>query len=128
MFCPECGGEYRDGFSECADCGVALVATPPAPIDHGEDPGAALVSVLETGDAGLIAVAESLLLDAGIPYLKKGDGLQDLFALGRFGLGFNPVTGPAILQVASSQAAVAAEILRDVAAEGEDPAPPPDSE
>lgn len=25
MFCPECGGEFREGFFECADCGVALV-------------------------------------------------------------------------------------------------------
>lgn len=123
MFCPECGGEYRDGFLECADCGVALVATPPAPVDHGEDAAAALVTVLETGDAGIVAVAESLLIDSGIPYLKKADALQDLFALGRFGSGFNPVTGPVILQVPSRQAADAAEILRQLAAEGEEPAP-----
>lgn len=29
MWCPECGGEYRKGFTECADCGVALVDVPP---------------------------------------------------------------------------------------------------
>ena len=27
MFCPLCHAEYRDGFSECSDCHVALVAT-----------------------------------------------------------------------------------------------------
>lgn len=30
-WCPRCGAEYREGFSECADCGVALADTPPAP-------------------------------------------------------------------------------------------------
>lgn len=26
MFCPECKQEYREGFSRCANCGIALVA------------------------------------------------------------------------------------------------------
>jgi hypothetical protein len=30
-WCPKCGAEYREGFSECADCGAALVDAPPAP-------------------------------------------------------------------------------------------------
>jgi hypothetical protein len=29
-WCPQCGAEYREGFSECADCGVALANQPPA--------------------------------------------------------------------------------------------------
>ena len=29
LWCPQCGDEYREGFSECSDCGVALVATKP---------------------------------------------------------------------------------------------------
>jgi hypothetical protein len=28
-YCPRCGAEYRTGFMVCADCGVALVETPP---------------------------------------------------------------------------------------------------
>ena len=30
-WCPQCDGEYREGFDSCADCGVTLVDTPPAP-------------------------------------------------------------------------------------------------
>jgi len=34
VFCPSCEAEYRDGFTECSDCGVTLVATlEPAPQD-----------------------------------------------------------------------------------------------
>jgi hypothetical protein len=37
-WCPRCGAEYREGFTECADCGVALVSTPPRPhADHDDD-------------------------------------------------------------------------------------------
>src|SRR5215467_1458219 len=25
MFCPWCGGQYRDGFTQCSDCAVPLV-------------------------------------------------------------------------------------------------------
>ena len=28
-WCPKCGAEYREGFTLCADCGVALVAQRP---------------------------------------------------------------------------------------------------
>jgi hypothetical protein len=34
VFCPQCKTEYRQGFSECSDCGVALVES----LDSAEDP------------------------------------------------------------------------------------------
>jgi hypothetical protein len=34
-YCPQCRAEYREGFTECADCHVALVPElPPAPPDE----------------------------------------------------------------------------------------------
>lgn len=68
MTCPECGGEYRDGFTACADCGGPLVALPaqePVPVEAPpRDDG--LVCVLETGDPAEMAFVESLFLEAGI--------------------------------------------------------------
>jgi hypothetical protein len=117
MWCPECRGEYREGFLECEDCGgVALVENLPAlpePL-----PEAKLITVLETGDPAELAFAESVLIDADIPYVKKGESLQDLFVLGRLGLGFNPITGPVLLQVPEEHAEAAARLLEE--AEPED--------
>ena len=72
------------------------------------------VTVLETGDPGLLAVAKSLLEGAGIPYFAKGEALQNLFGAGTFGTGFNVVTGPVELQVAESDAAQAHALLIDL--------------
>ena len=114
MYCPECGGEYRDGFTQCVDCDVPLVATPPAAAEESP-PDEGLVSVLETGDPAEMAFVESLLLEAGIPYTKQGDRVQDLFGIGRGG-GFNVLTGPARLLVPKEHAAAAEEMLRDLPA------------
>jgi hypothetical protein len=115
MFCPECGGEYREGFTRCADCEVDLVEALPEPEEAA--PASQLVTVLETGDPAEMALAESLLQDEGIPFFKKGDQLQNLFALGTLGFGFSAVTGPATLQVAEEDAQAAAQILEALTAE-----------
>jgi hypothetical protein len=78
------------------------------------------VTVLETGDQALLAVAKSLLESASIPYYAKGEAMQDLFAWGRFGTGFNPFVGPVRLQVAPEDAEEAAALLRELPSEPHD--------
>jgi hypothetical protein len=84
--------------------------------EQGDEP----VTVLESGDAALLAVAKSLLESAGIPFFAKGEGVQDLFAAGRFGTGFNPFVGPVRLQVAAEDVNDAKALLRDLDTEGGD--------
>ena len=91
MICPECGSEYRDGFTRCTDCNVELVE-PAAPA--GELPQPRLVKVYETGNAAVIPVVQSLLADADIDFMTKGEPIQDLFGWGRFGTNLNYVIGP----------------------------------
>lgn len=112
MYCPECGGEYRRGFTHCADCDVDLVEEPPV-AQRPPVPDVGLVTVLETGDPSELVFAESVLQQAGIPFVKKGDSLQELFALGRLGTGFNPIAGPIVLLVSEEQADAAAQLLEE---------------
>jgi hypothetical protein len=73
VYCPECRVEYREGFTECADCHVALLAgpPPPEPLDPF-DPSLELVVVLETNNGIQLAMATGLLDDAKIPYFVLG--------------------------------------------------------
>ena len=78
------------------------------------------ITVLESGDPALLAVAKSLLEAASIQYFAKGEGVQDLFAGGRLGTAFNPFTGPIQLQVAADDAAQARTLLQDLIAQQDD--------
>lgn len=72
MYCLRCGVEYREGFTECADCHVPLLAgTPPAEADPF-DPSLDLVVVLETSNQIQLAMVKGLLEDAGIPFFVLG--------------------------------------------------------
>jgi hypothetical protein len=73
VYCPQCQVEFREGFTECSDCHVALLpgAPPEEPAD-AFDPTMDLVVVLETTDRVQLAMAKGLLEDAGIPFFVLG--------------------------------------------------------
>jgi len=108
MFCPNCGEEFSWDVMVCPTCDVDTVDRLPGP---EPTPDVALVTVLVTGDAGVIAVAKSLLEGEEIDYLVRGDGLQDLFGLGR-ATSFSFAVGPAEFWVREDDAARARELLK----------------
>ena len=61
MYCPKCQVEYRDGFAECSDCHVPLLAGTPPEEPARFDPTIDLVVVLETNDGIQLAMAKGLL-------------------------------------------------------------------
>lgn len=104
MFCPKCGAKYVEGITTCDDCKVPLVeslGSKQEPKDEREY--VELVTVFMPQDQGELMLAKSLLEDAGIRYLAKGENVQKW--------GFNAVTGPVELQVAEDDADVARTLL-----------------
>ena len=78
MFCPKCRTEYKEGFTVCADCGAQLVEElPPEEPDFPE-----LVTVLSTGDLSTVALAKSILDEAEIPFIAKGEFPMEQLAVG----------------------------------------------
>lgn len=103
MFCPKCGAEYREGFTECADCRVPLVwDKPPEPrleVEYVE-----YEEVLRTFNPADIALIRSVLDAEGITHFIKGEH----FILVR------PLADPAALMVKKDEADRAREILKEL--------------
>lgn len=78
------------------------------------DPNIRLTPVFRTGDAGLIALAKSLLESEEIEYLVRSENVQDLFGWGRVGSNFNVVSGPAEFVVREEDAERARTLLEDL--------------
>lgn len=109
MICPECGSEYREGYTRCADCEVDLVA--PGPEEEEGEPDVEIVKVFEATNAAVLPLVQSVLQDAEIEFMTKGDHLQDLFAVGRLGMGSNNAIGPATIWVRKDDEAEARELI-----------------
>jgi hypothetical protein len=111
MFCPKCGTKYGENVTLCSTCNLPLVNELP---DQTEPEFMKFVTVYETGDPAFIAFAKSILQSEGIKYYIKGEGLQDLFAGGRLGTGFNPVIGTVKIQVDENDVEKAKELLKQI--------------
>jgi hypothetical protein len=116
MYCPnpDCphaqrtgeAAEYRQGVTQCQDCGSTLVEA------HPESQAIAyerFVPVFEIPSAGLLPFVESLLQSSGMQFFVKG-----------IGSGFDFVSGPVKVYVEPDRADEARELLADVSAAPED--------
>ena len=124
--CPHVDGtgepaEYLAGITTCQDCGTSLVETRPNwpeeeqfPPEEEQFPYEEFVPVKEVLRAALVPFVESLLRSADIRFFIKGERVQDLFGAGRFGFGFNIITGPPLVYVEPAKADEAKELLKDV--------------
>jgi len=112
MICPKCHTEYRPGFTECADCKVSLVEGTREDLED-EKNYVKLVPIMQIGNQTDAAVVKSILGGADILFNIKNDGVQNLIGLGAVGFGFNPLTGPMVVEVEEERAEEAKILLAD---------------
>ena len=110
MFCPKCKAEYREGFTECSDCKVPLVwELPQEPKQEyiEPEPNLEFVTVFATGNPAVIAMAKSILEDAGIQYFVQGETMQ-------FVEGINPAAWPTEIKVGKDDEEEAIKLLENL--------------
>jgi hypothetical protein len=106
MYCPICRTEYREGFTKCADCRVALVAEVPPEMPDSGEAQLELVTVLESNNRVELGLAKSLLAEAGIPYSVPAENIL------RIQTDVSPFTSPwTQIQVGADRADEAREII-----------------
>jgi hypothetical protein len=85
MWCPECRGEYREGFTVCADCGVALVESLPPQAERQQADHKIVGPFLPDDD--LVEVATTNAVDAELIAAQlRGAGIDAaVFGVGTVG-------------------------------------------
>ncbi len=107
MFCPNCGAEYREGFTHCPDCDVDLVDKLPEEktkdknIEADEDQ--TFIPILSTYNLGDIALIKSVLDNEGIEYFLQGENTAYI----------RGYMDPTILMVRNDQVKIVKELLKD---------------
>lgn len=106
MFCPQCGAEYREGFSECSDCQVALVGE--APPEDLPRPDLVLETVFDSTRPVQLGLAKSVLDGARIEFVTIGENSGGVFS-------GNPFLGHIRIQVEAARADEAKSLLSEIA-------------
>ena len=71
-----------------------------------------LYPIIESSDINKIMIAKTILQDAEIHFNVKNENLQNLFAVGQYTTGFNPLIGPMIIEVPKDQCDEARDLLK----------------
>lgn len=82
--------------------------------EHATATVSELVTVFESTDMALLAMAKAALEGAGVRYVTQNELTQDLFGLGRMGGGYNLITGPIRIRVVSENAERARDLLAEL--------------
>jgi hypothetical protein len=99
MFCPKCKSEYREGFKQCKECQLDLVAQLATEEFEDDD---VLIELTSSIQQNAIGVIKSILDSEGIKYTIFDESTGNLY----------PIPGANRLMVAKSDYQTAQELLK----------------
>lgn len=103
MICPQCGSEYREGFTMCSDCDVPLVAS------RGERSRGVAAPVVQD-DAYEDEIGDGELADDDLAWVAD---THDPEELGAFVEGLEEAMIPYVLQAGTALALLDGDALRE---------------
>jgi hypothetical protein len=111
MICPQCGTEYQDGFTDCADCHIPLISGTAKDWESEEKQEfITFVPIYSTCNLAFVAVVKSVLESAGIIFNVRNEQVQNLWGLGSLG---NNIT-PMIIEVEKERAEEAKALIKEL--------------
>ncbi|MEW6679482.1 MAG: DUF2007 domain-containing protein [bacterium] len=76
LYCPNCRGEYREGFTECADCFVPLVKNLPPEEPEPRIEYIDLIKIATCYNPGEVALVKSIFDANNIYYFIQGENFS----------------------------------------------------
>jgi len=107
MYCAKCNKFFETSEKHCPVCNELLVS------DKVEDSAPDFVKVFESSDLGLTAIIKSILINADIEYLVKGEHMQSILG-GQFSFAFGADIGKVEFFVPIDDEEVAVELLKEL--------------
>ena len=102
MYCPKCRCEYRDGFTECSDCKISLVAQLPIEKIEKSMESVEYKEIRSTLRQDDVSIIKSILDANGINYVIHSDAST-----------MYPIPGVNRLMVQKNECNIAVELLKD---------------
>lgn len=107
MYCPECDKFIKTDQKHCPHCNALLLPNKP------EDETLDFVKVFESSELGLTAIIKSILINADIEYIVRGEHMQSILG-GQFSFAFSANIGKAEFFVHKDDQEVAVELLKEL--------------
>ncbi len=107
MYCPKCDEIIDTKKSQCPLCDTVLFSSKP------ENEASDYVKVFESSDLGLTAIIKSILINADIEYIVRGEHMQSILG-GQFSFAFGADIGKVEFFIHKDDEKVAIELLTEL--------------